>query len=214
MKILLLEDNQRLNNSIKKRLELKGYIVDAFEDGKEALQKVYDGYDCFILDINVPSIDGLNILKELKQTIKTPVLIISSNIELDTIKDAYSFGCDDYLKKPFYIDELELKIEKLCHLDIKQIALDDEFIYNVNERELYKNKHLIKLTKKETLLLHFGLTNKEKILNFEQISNYVWEGEITSTDSMRTLVMRLRKKLPKKTIETLVDIGYKFHINS
>ena len=211
MKILLLEDNQRLNNSIKKRLELKGYSIDAFSDGMKALKQAYDGYDCFILDINVPSIDGLYILKELRENMNTPVLIISSNIELDTIKDAYGFGCDDYLKKPFYIDELELKIEKLCHLDVDTI-LNSEFTYNMNERELYHNKKVIKLTKKETLLLHFGLSNKEKILNFEQISSYVWEGEMTSTDSMRTLVMRLRKKLPKETIETLVDVGYKFHI--
>ena len=211
MKILLLEDNQRLNNSIKKRLELKGYSIDAFSDGMKALKQAYDGYDCFILDINVPSIDGLYILKELRENMNTPLLIISSNIELDTIKDAYGFGCDDYLKKPFYIDELELKIEKLCHLDVDTI-LNSEFTYNMNERELYHNKKVIKLTKKETLLLHFGLSNKEKILNFEQISSYVWEGEMTSTDSMRTLVMRLRKKLPKETIETLVDVGYKFHI--
>lgn len=214
MKILLLEDNDRLKNSIVKRLELKGYQVDAFEDGLEALDSAYNGYDCFVLDINVPSLDGINILKELRENMETPILIISSNIDLDTIKDAYGFGCDDYLKKPFYIDELELKIEKLCQLDIQLIKLDNEFIYKVDSRELYKNNELVKLTKKETLLLHFGLTNKAKVLNFDQISNYVWEGDITTTDSIRTLVMRLRKKLPLNSIETLIDIGYKFHIKS
>ena len=214
MKILLLEDNDRLKNSIVKRLELKGYQVDAFEDGLEALHSAYNGYDCFVLDINVPSLDGINILKELKQNLEAPILIISSNIDLDTIKDAYGFGCDDYIKKPFYIDELELKIEKLCHLDVKSMNLDSEFKYMVDSRELYKNSELVKLTKKETLLLHFGLTHKGKILNFDQISNYVWEGDITTTDSIRTLVMRLRKKLPENTIETLIDVGYKFHIKA
>jgi DNA-binding response OmpR family regulator len=212
LKILLLEDNQRLNNSIKKRLELKGFHVDAFEDGLEALKSAYDGYDCFVLDINVPSIDGLNILKELRENTQTPVLIISSNIDLETIKDAYGFGCDDYLKKPFYIDELELKIEKLCKLDQKIIALDSEHSYSTNTRELYKGESIVKLTKKETLLVHLGVTNIGKMLSFDEISNYVWEGDITTTDSIRTLVMRLRKKLPKETIETLVDFGYKFHI--
>lgn len=212
MKILLLEDNHRLNNSIVKRLEHKGYQVDSFEDGMEALNKAYDGYDCFVLDINVPSLDGLDILKELRENLQTPILIISSNIDLDTIKDAYGLGADDYLKKPFYIDELEVKIEKLCHLDIKTINLDKNFVYHMDSRELYDGQTIIKLTKKEKLLLHFGLTNLKKILNFEQISNYVWEGEITTTDSIRTLVMRLRKKLPHDTIETLIDVGYKFHI--
>jgi len=213
MKILLLEDNQRLNNSIVKRLELKGYKVDSFEDGLKAIENLYGGYDCFILDINVPSLDGINILKEIRETYKNiPVLIISSNIDLDTIKDAYGFGCDDYLKKPFFIDELEVKIQKLCQLDKKIIKLDENFSYNIESRELLKDNEQIKLTKKETLLLHLGITSRNKTLNFEQISDYVWEGDITTTDSIRTLMMRLRKKIPKQWVETLIDFGYKFHI--
>ena len=81
MKILLLEDNNRLNNSIVKRLKLKGYKVDSFTDGNQALHCAFDGYDCFILDINVPSIDGVTILKEIRENDKNiPILIISSNI--------------------------------------------------------------------------------------------------------------------------------------
>lgn len=213
MRILLLEDNSRLNNSIVKRLELKGYHVDSFEDGMEALENVYEGYDCFILDINVPSLDGIDILKEIRQTYnETPVLIISSNIDLDTIKDAYGFGCDDYIKKPFYIDELEVKIEKLCQIDKKVIKLNEDFLYDIKSRELFHKDKIVKLTKKETLLLHFGLLHVGKVLSFEQISNYVWEGDIATIDSIRTLMMRLRKKIPKECVETLIDFGYKFHI--
>lgn len=213
MKILLLEDNHRLNNSIVKRLELKGYQIDSFEDGLEAFNNCYNGYDCFILDINVPSLDGLNILQEIRNTDKkAPVLIISSNIELDTIKEAYKFGCDDYLKKPFYIDELEVKIEKLCNLDTSIITIDKNFTYNKISRELIKDNCVVKLTKKETLLLHLGISNKNKTISFEQIGNYVWEGEPVSNDSIRTLMMRLRKKIPKEWIETIIDFGYKFHL--
>jgi len=212
MKILLLEDNERLNNSIVKRLEFKGYKIDAFTDGHDALDKIYDGYDCFILDINVPSIDGISILREIRETYQTiPILVISSNIDLDTIKNAYGFGCNDYLKKPFYIDELEVKIEILCHLDADTISLNDGFTYDIKKRELF-NDSLIKLTKKETLLLHHLITNKNKVLNYSSILNYVWEGDVATTDSLRTLVMRLRKKIPKDSLETIVDFGYKFHI--
>lgn len=213
MKVLLLEDNERLNNSIVKRLELKGYSVDSFMDGYRALENAYEGYDCFILDINVPSIDGINILKELRETYDDiPVLIISSNLDLETIKEAYGFGCDDYLKKPFYIDELEVKIEKLCKLDIKEVILSSEYTYLLSSRELFKNGENIKLTKKETLLLHQMVTNDSRMLSFDQISNYVWEGDITTVDSIRTLMMRLRKKIPKECVETLIDFGYKFHL--
>lgn len=213
MKILLLEDNARLNNTIVKRLTLKGFEVEAFEDGLEALENAYDGYDCFILDINVPSIDGINILKELRQTYHdTPMLIISSNIDLDTIKDAYESGCDDYLKKPFFIDELELKIEKLCKLDQKLLKICDEYHYDLTKRELLHHNERVKLTKKESLLFHLLVTNANKIVSFDHISNYVWQGDIATTDSIRTLVMRLRKKIPKEQLETLIDFGYRFHI--
>lgn len=214
MKILLLEDNERLNNSIVKRLEIKGYKVDAFTDGYEALDNAFYGYDCFILDINVPSIDGIHILKEIRENDKTiPILIISSNIDLDTIKNAYGYGCNDYLKKPFFIDELEVKIEKLCQLENAIIQLDQDFSYDMEKRELF-NKEQIKLTKKETLLLHQLITHKNKVLSYDHILNYVWEGDIATTDSIRTLVMRLRKKIPKNSLETIVDFGYKFHLDS
>lgn len=213
MKILLLEDNTRLNNTIVKRLELKGFQVNSFEDGLQALENAYDGYDCFIFDINVPSIDGISILKELRSSYHdTPMLIISSNIDLDMIKDAYGSGCDDYLKKPFFIDELELKIEKLLKLDQKLLKLNDEYDYDLQKRELFYNKQNIKLTKKETLLFHLLVSNANKVVSFDQISNYVWEGDIATTDSIRTLVMRLRKKIPKDKLETLIDFGYKFHL--
>ncbi|MDC0933180.1 response regulator transcription factor [Arcobacteraceae bacterium] len=212
MKILLLEDNDRLNNSIVKRLELKGYKIDSFTDGHKALDSIYDGYDCFILDINVPSIDGINILKEIREHDKSiPILIISSHIDLDTIKSAYGYGCNDYLKKPFFIDELEVKIEKLCQLEDAIIQLDEDFTYHMEKRELYKDGQ-IKLTKKETLLLHQLLTHKNKVLSYDHILNYVWEGDIATTDSIRTLVMRLRKKIPQNSLETIVDFGYKFNL--
>ena len=213
MKVLLLEDNERLNNSIVKRLELKGYQIDTFIDGNDALEKIYDGYDCFILDINVPSIDGISILKEIRETYPTtPTLIISSNIDLDTIKNAYGFGCNDYLKKPFYIDELEVKIEILCQLNNDVITISDQFTYDIKKRELSKNSALVKLTKKETLLLNQFIKNKNKTLSYNNILNYVWEGDVATTDSLRTLIMRLRKKIPKESLETIVDFGYKFHI--
>ena len=124
MKILLLEDNKRLSNLIIEALEEKNYKIDWFEDGKVALQSIYNGYDCFILDINVPGIVGLSLLKELRfMDETTPAIIISANVELETIKDAYVKGCDEYIKKPFYIYELETRIDKLCKKVSKDINL-------------------------------------------------------------------------------------------
>ena len=122
MKILLLEDNQKLNKTITKRLKLKDYNVVSFLDGAEAYEKITDGFSCFILDINVPNIDGIKILKKIREYYEiVPVIIISASVELDVIKQSYDFGCNDYLKKPFFIDELEIKIEKLCNIKDEKI---------------------------------------------------------------------------------------------
>ncbi|PLY08589.1 MAG: DNA-binding response regulator [Arcobacter sp.] len=215
MKILLLEDNKRLSNLIIEALSQKNYKVDWFENGRDALDAIYNGYDCFILDINVPGIDGISLLKELRvMDEKTPAIIISANVELETIKDAYNKGCDEYIKKPFYIYELELKLDKFCKKCNDSIVLPKGYIYNTDCEILYnENKEEVKLAKKEILLLNLLIKNCEKIVTFEQIEQYVWEGDLTTNENIRTLVKRLIKKLPKEAITSQVVIGYKLDIH-
>lgn len=213
MKILVLEDNERLAHLIKEALEQKNYHVDLFEDGKVALKAIDNGYDCFILDINVPGIDGLSILKEIRSMdTTTPAIVISANVELDCIQDAYCKGCDEYLKKPFYMYELELKIEKLCKPKECIIKLPDGFRYHVDKELLYNTANEeVKLAKKEILLLNLLVKNLDKTISFERIEQYVWEGELTTTENIRALIKRLRKKLPEETISNQGGVGYKLH---
>jgi DNA-binding response OmpR family regulator len=103
MKILVLEDNEALQNVIKKGLEKEGFKIDTFSDGDDALDAINNGYNCFILDINVPSLDGISVLQHIRDYYEdVPVLIISSNHELEKIKVSYEKGCNDYIKKPFF----------------------------------------------------------------------------------------------------------------
>lgn len=215
MKILLLEDNQRLSALIIEALEEKRYQVDWFEDGKKALEAIYNGYDCFVLDINVPGIDGLSLLKELRiMDTKTPAIIISANVELETIKDAYIKGCDEYLKKPFYIYELELKLDKLCKKNEEGLKLLNNYIYDINKEKLFDEKNEeIKLAKKEILLFNLFTKNLEKIITFEQIEQYVWAGDLTTNENIRALIKRLRRKLPEDTIVSQGGMGYVLNIN-
>ncbi len=213
MKILVLEDNERLANLILEALEQKKYHVSLFNDGKKALKSIDDGYDCFILDINVPGLDGISLLKEIRSMdAQTPAIIISANIELDTIQDAYHKGCDEYLKKPFYMYELEMKIEKLCKPKVVALKLAQGYSYNMeNETLLDGNLEEVKLAKKEILLLNLFAKNLGKNITFERIEQYVWEGELTTTENIRALIKRLRKKLPEETIENQGGIGYRLH---
>ncbi|PHO08872.1 DNA-binding response regulator [Malaciobacter canalis] len=215
MKILLLEDNKRLSELIIEALEQKNYKVDWFEDGKDAINAIYDGYDCFILDINVPGIDGLTLLKDIRSMDEnTPAIIISANVELDTIKNAYSKGCDEYIKKPFYIYELETKLKKLCVQDKSDISLPENYTYNIINETLFDDKNqFIKLAKKEILLMTLFVKNLDKVVTFDHIEQYVWQGDLTTNENIRALVKRLRKKLPKNTILSQGGMGYKLNIN-
>jgi len=209
MKILLLEDNKRLNETIVKRLKLKGFQVDSFLDGQEAYEAIDNGYSCFVLDINVPSLDGTEILKRIREfNIDTPVIIISSTVELDVIKQSYSYGCDDYLKKPFFIDELEIKIEKLCHIDHSLMEITKNCIFNFKDSTLNIDEKQEHLSCKERLLLNLLLSQRGKVVSFNTIEAIVWEGNFASIDSIRSLVRRVRKKIPIDCIETAVDVGY------
>ena len=113
MKIFLLEDDYSLNESIKEMLETENFIVDSFYEGDVAYENIIGDYELYIFDINVPNIDGLYLLEHIKNiNPNSKVIMISANINIDQIKEAYLKGCDDYIKKPFDIVELLLKINK------------------------------------------------------------------------------------------------------
>ncbi len=213
MKILLLEDNQKLNETISKRLKLKNYNVISFTDGAEAYEKINDGFSCFILDINVPNIDGIKILKKIREYYEiVPVIIISASVELDVIKQSYDFGCNDYLKKPFFIDELEIKIEKLCNIQDNNIYFDENSYFDFKSASIVIDNQEIRLTKKEKLLINLFLSKKNQVITYSTIENYVWEGSFVSLESIRSLIRRVRKILIKDYIQTVVDTGYIFRI--
>lgn len=213
MKILLLEDNQKLNETITKRLKMKGYNLLSFTDGARAYEAVSDGFSCFILDINVPNIDGIKILKKIREYYPTlPVIIISASVELDVIKQAYDLGCNDFLKKPFFIDELEIKIEKLCKIQNDEICFDENCYFDFKSSVIKMKNKEIRLTKKEKLLMNLFLTKKNQVISYESIESYVWEGNFASLESIRSLIRRLRKVIDKDYIQTVVDTGYIFKI--
>jgi two-component system, OmpR family, response regulator len=211
MRILLLEDNKKLNETITKRLKLKGYNVISFTDGAQAYEKITEGFSCFVLDINVPNIDGIKILKRIREYYENlPVIIISASVELDVIKQAYDFGCSDFLKKPFFIDELEIKIERYCNIQDDKINFDENSYFDFKSSLVVINGIENRVTKKEKLLMNLFLTKKNQVISYEAIENYVWEGNFASLESIRSLIRRLRKILDNKYIQTVVDTGYIF----
>lgn len=217
MRILLLQDNSCLNATIANHFRAKGYRIDSFSDGKEAYRAIDNGYACFILEINTPNLGGIQILKKIRDYYpEVPVVIMSinSDAKLQIVKEAYNYGCSDFIKKPFLIDELEIKIEKLCNVrrDVIKLGHNCQFDFKMG---LLKIENLEKrFSRKESLLLSIFISEKNKIVSFEKIKAIVWEGNHASLESIRSLIRRLRQKLPSKCIETIMDTGYILKDNS
>lgn len=209
MKILVLEDNERLCNLMKQALTKSRYKVDTVNDGENALEMITNGYSCFILDINVPSLDGISILEYIRMYHKdVPVIIISSNHELEKIQKSYEVGCNDYLKKPFFMYELVQKVQKLCKIKNSLIDFGEGFVFDYDRQFLMKGTEQIKLAKKEILFLELLVKDIHRVFRFDEIEDYVWEGEETNLTNIRALVKRLRKKIPVDCIKIVKGIGY------
>ena len=209
MKILVLEDNERLSNVIKQTLNHECYCVDCYNDGEKAFEVLENGYNCFILDINVPNINGNTILQSIRQNHPTvPIIIISSHCDLEHIKISYELGCDDYLKKPFYMFELIAKIKKYCASNYNYIQFNDTYKYDIKNHVLYKNMQEIEVTKKEILFLELFSKYLHRVVTYNEIEEYVWEGEETTFVNIRSMIKRLRKKIPYESISIVKGVGY------
>lgn len=208
MKIFLLEDDYSLNDTIKEMLEKDGFVVDSFYNGEKAFENILQDYNLYILDINVPNIDGITILEKIKSiNANSKVIIISANIDIEKITQAYEKDCDDYIKKPFDLLEFRLKVRKITnHFQIEQFALN--IYFNMKTKSLYKNKEEVYLTKLEKNLLFLLLKNRSKKISHHQIEEFLYEGTAKTSMAIRTLVKRLRDKLPKDTIFNSLDEGY------
>lgn len=213
MKIFLLEDDYSLNEAIKEIIELENHCVDNFYAGDAAFNNISNNYDLYILDINTPNIDGLELLKAIKSiNLKTKVIMISANINIELMKKAYDLGCDDYLKKPFNLEELIFKINRYEQKN-KIIYLDKDITFNLSKKELIINNQIIDLTKNEKNLLTLLIENKGIKVSHEQIENFVYDGVSKSSDAIRSLVKRLRKKLTKELICNSLEEGYYINNN-
>lgn len=221
MKILLIEDDSILNETLTDYLNLKGNEVINLEDGTDAIHVIdKSNFDLYIIDINIPHINGLEIIKYIRnKDIETPIIMITASMELESLKSAYKNGCDDYIKKPFYLDELNIRISKLISKSQNKnnlIKISDSISYDSEYEELNVNGVVKRLRKKEKRLLELFLKNINKTLTTEKIENYVWENEIKDSYPLRQLINDLRKHFDngENFIFANRGIGYKFEIKN
>lgn len=225
MKILVVEDEQSLSDSIKTYLSKEGYICEVAGNYNSSHFKInlYQ-YDCVIVDINLPDGSGLDLIKELKgKDSEIGIIIISARNSLDDKIKGLEIGSDDYITKPFHLSELNARIKAL----IRRKRFNGHKEMNINEirvipdeRQVFINNVLLPLTRKEYDLFFYLLTNKNRVVTKESIAEYLWGDDMDMADSFDFVyahVKNLRRKMKAKGgndyIETMYGIGYKFSLH-
>jgi DNA-binding response OmpR family regulator len=218
MKILLLEDDEILNEVIETFLLNKGYQVSCAFDGDEAEDLLcQEVFDLLLFDVNVPSTNGFELLKRIrKNSINTPTIFITSLNDTEDLKQGFSSGCDDYIKKPFEFEELELRIDNIKRLynieQSKEEIISDGIVYHYDKLKIAKDEVELILSKKESKILEYFLKNKNRTISLEELSSNIWAYEDMPTDStIRTYIKNLRKILDKECITTIKGVGYQFN---
>ena len=213
MKILLLEDEYSLRISVEEFLNDVGHSVDGFTDGQEAYDALFDKhYDILLLDVNVPSLSGFNVLQNMRnEEINIPTIFLTSMVDIDSLKEGYKQGCCDYIRKPFDLVELELRIEQayasFYHDDSKNIDFKDGFVYDMTRGKLTHNDQEIVLRKTEKELLEVLVKNKNTIVSTQMFQDQIW-GEYVDPATIRVQLNNLRQKLPKDLIQNRRGLGY------
>lgn len=218
MRLLVVEDERDLNEIITKELIVNGYVVDSCYDGQQAYEYLTLGeYDGAILDVMLPKLDGFGVLKRIRdEGIQTPVLFLTAR---DTIKDivrGLDLGADDYISKPFDLDELLARVRVMLRKKVEtreNIYRCGDLVVNCNDYSVSRADKPITLSTKEFQLLMFLVRNKGIVVTREQIENNLWQFDNESNSNVIDVYIRyLRKKIDdgydKKMIHTIRGVGY------
>ncbi len=214
MKILLVEDDIDLNDTIREFLE-NFYQVESIFDGQEAIDRVFENsYDLIILDVKLPSIDGFSVAKEIRAFKDIPIIFLTSLDSEKDIERGFLSGGDDYIRKPFSLKELKFRIDAIFRriYGDSHIVKLGEFEFDLNSLELKKDHKEIHLKPRVAKLLKLFIQNRDKIVTKELIFDYLYGLEEPNEQSIRTFINTLRHIFGKDAITTIKGIGYRFNV--
>jgi DNA-binding response OmpR family regulator len=223
MRVLVVEDETKVGSFIKRALEEESYAVDLCEDGAQGLDMALSGsYDLIMIDLMLPSLPGLEVLTRLrKEKIQTPVLILTAQSKVDQRVKGLDAGADDYLTKPFAIDELLARVRALLRrgpAESSGVLQVDDLLLNPATREVTRGGQRIDLTVKEYALLEYFMRHAGRVLTRPMISDHVWNQDFdTFTNVIDVYVNYLRNKIDRgrarKLIHTIRGSGYMLKVD-
>ncbi len=213
MRILLIEDHPGIRDSVARALRESNYAVDVAADGREGLWKAEDSeYDAIILDVMLPVMDGWEVLSKLRETDRTPVLMLTA---LDAVEDrirGLDEGADDYLPKPFEMDELEARLRALIRRsagEAKSVIDAGDYTLNLNQKLILKAGAPVSVTALEYALIEFLALNRGRVISRTELYDHLFDEEDSSfSNTLDVRVSRIRSKLGKDFILTHRGLGY------
>lgn len=214
MKLLLIEDEEDLSAIIAKGLRKTGYAVDCAYDGEEGLYMYsVNEYDLIILDLNLPVIDGINVLKQIRaEDNHSKILILSARGQLEERVEGLNLGANDYMVKPFDFPELVARINVLLRIDFIQspaILICGAVKMDTLKREVFVSRKKVALTKKEYSILEYLLRHKGEVVSAERLIEHVWDSEADLfSNSLKYHISMLKKKLGVDCIKNIRGQGY------
>jgi len=222
MRILLVEDESQLLNAYVKGLKQDGYAIDTASDGASAVELCeINTYDLVVLDINLPKLNGIEVLKQVRTLNKSvKIIIVSANRSIEQRIEGLDLGANDYLTKPFDFLELRARIRALLRRDFisqpKVLSIND-FNIDLNLHQITYQGKMILLTLKEYTILTYLIQNRERIISSEELLEKCWNDEADPfSEAMRVHIYALRKKIQEATqrddvIQTVKGVGYRFN---
>lgn len=222
MKILIIEDQEKLAKAIKAGLEKNGFAADYITDGEAGMRRIaicHKEYDLAILDLMLPNKTGYEICQETRaQDIKIPILVLTAKSSIEDKIELLEMGADDYLIKPFSFEELIARIKALLRRPREGEAptlIVGNISLNTSTREVYLNNDKLELTLKEFNLLEYLIRHPNQVVNREQILDHIWDFGFDSFSNVVDVhIKNLRKKLGngQKYLETIRGVGYRFKV--
>ncbi|RLA75977.1 MAG: DNA-binding response regulator [Epsilonproteobacteria bacterium] len=213
IKLLLLEDDLLFGETLIDLLEDEGYEVTHSPNGQSALDATFEyRFDAYLLDINVPLIDGVSLLKELRDADdNTPAIFLTSHKDKEMLERGFLSGCDDYLTKPFDNDELLLRLKALLKRSVKnEVKCVGLLCHDVLHKRILYDKIELDLSKKEYELLLLLMQHAPSAVPKEMIMDSLWSSSDGGSDgAIRVYINRLKHLLPQLTIQNIRGIGYK-----
>ncbi len=217
-KILLLEDDTDLCETVCEYFEGLGYVVEKVYDGLVAKEYLYEKqYDLLILDVNVPSLPGFELLKKVRyKGVHTPALFLTTRHQLEDLQQGYESGGDEYITKPFLLEALRVRVEYLLkkpffHTPASEVNITKACTFDTKTKILSKDGERVHLQAKEQTLLELFLQNSGRVLSHEEVQNTLWDYDETFSESaLRTYIKNLRKYIGKEKIVSHKRIGYQY----